>query len=135
VGLLIKTLIKEFSLDWTSFYIYFSIIWTCINLSLFELYLKLMTVMYFILFYLNLWLNIYLLNNFVNIRGYPWIPADMKKIDGYPQNGYPTDMGTDTRQIFIQVGYGGATTRTLPAPLTSLITNLFLILILWYFDI
>jgi len=44
----------------------------------------------------------------------------MKKIDGYPHNGYPTDMGTGTGQIFIQrVGYGGATTRTLPAPLTS----------------
>ena len=46
----------------------------------------------------------------------------MKKIDGYPHNGYPTDMGTGTGRIFIQrVGYGGATTRTLPAPLTSLI--------------
>jgi len=30
-------------------------------------------------------------------------------------------MGMGTGQIFIQrVGYGGATTRTLPAPLTSL---------------
>jgi len=28
------------------------------NLSLFKLYLKFMTVMYFILFYLNLWSNI-----------------------------------------------------------------------------
>ena len=45
----------------------------------------------------------------------------MKKIDGYPHNGYPTDMGMGTGQIFIRrVGYGGATTRTLPAPLTSL---------------
>jgi len=45
----------------------------------------------------------------------------MKKIEGYPHNGYPTDIGTGTGQIFIQqVGYGGATTRTLPAPLTSL---------------
>jgi len=35
--------------------------------------------MYFILFYLNLWLNIYFLNNFVNTRGYPWISAGMKK--------------------------------------------------------
>jgi len=35
-------------------------------------------------------------NNFVNTRGYPWIPADMKKIGGYPHNGYPTDMGTGT---------------------------------------
>jgi len=91
------------------------------NLSLFELYLKFMTVMYFILFYLNLWLNIYFLNNFVNTREYSWIPADMKKIGGYPYNGYPTDMGTGTGQIFIQqVGYKGTTTRTLPAPLTSL---------------
>jgi len=48
----------------------------------------------------------------------------MKKIDGYPHNGYPTDMGTGTGQIFIQwVGYVGATTRTLPAPLTSLGVN------------
>jgi len=45
---------------------------------------------------------------------------DMKKIDGYPHNGYPTDMGTG--RIFIQrVGYGGAITRTLPVPLTSLV--------------
>jgi len=45
----------------------------------------------------------------------------MKKIGGYPHNGYPTDMYTDTGQIFIQqVGYGGAATRTLPVPLTSL---------------
>jgi len=45
----------------------------------------------------------------------------MKKIGGYPHNGCPTDMSTGTRQIFIQrVGYRGATTRTLPAPLTSL---------------
>jgi len=57
------------------------------------------------------------LNNFANIRGYLWIPADMKKI-----GGYPTDMGTGTEQIFIQrVEYRGATTRTLPAPLTSLL--------------
>jgi len=48
----------------------------------------------------------------------------MKKIDGYPHNEYPTDMDMGTGQIFIQrVGYGGATTRTLPAPLTSLILN------------
>jgi len=38
------------------------------DLSLFELYLKFMTVMYFILFYLNLLLNVYFLNNFVNTR-------------------------------------------------------------------
>jgi len=49
------------------------------NLILFELYFKFMTMMYFILFYLNLGLNICFLNNFVNTHGYPWIPADMKK--------------------------------------------------------
>jgi len=32
----------------------FIIIWTFMNLSLFELYLKFMIIMYFILFYLNL---------------------------------------------------------------------------------
>jgi len=32
----------------------FMIIWTCMDLNLFELYLKFMTMMYFILFYLNL---------------------------------------------------------------------------------
>ena len=48
----------------------------------------------------------------------------MKKIGGYPHNGYPTNMGTDTGQIFIQrVGYEGATTRTLPASLTSLVIS------------
>jgi len=79
--------------------------------------------MYFILIYLNLWLNIYFLNNFANTCGYPWIHADMNKIDRYSHNEYSTDMGTSTRQIFIQrVGYGGATTCTLPALLTSLIT-------------
>jgi len=47
----------------------------------------------------------------------------MKKIGGYPHNGYPTNM--DTGQIFIpRIGYEGATTRTLPALLTSLITSL-----------
>jgi len=111
VSLLIKTIIIFI----------FIIIWTCMDLSLFEIYLKFMTMMYFILFYLNLWLNIYFLNNFVNTRGYPWIPVDMKKIDGYPHNGYPADMDTGTGRIFIQrVGYGRATTHTLPAPLTSL---------------
>jgi len=48
--------------------------------------------------------------------------VDMKKIDRYIHNGYPTDMDTGTRWIFIQrVGYGRATTRTLPVPLTSLV--------------
>jgi len=46
----------------------------------------------------------------------------MKKIGGYPNNECPTDMGTGMGQIFIEwIGYGRATTRTLPAPLTSLI--------------
>jgi len=51
VGLLIKALIKEFSLCVERHFIFtFIIIWTCMNLSLFELYLKLMIVIYFILF-------------------------------------------------------------------------------------
>ena len=25
-----------------------------------------------------------------------WVPVHMKKIGGYPYNGYPTDMGTGT---------------------------------------
>jgi len=49
----------------------------------------------------------------------------MKKIGGYPHNGYPTDMGTGTGRIFIhRVGYEGVTTRTLPAPLIALNTTL-----------
>jgi len=49
----------------------------------------------------------------------------MKKIDGYPHNGYLTDINTGTGRIFIQrVRYGRATTRTLPVPLTSLVTFL-----------
>jgi len=65
--------------------------------------------------------HLFFLNIFVNTRGYPWIPADMKKIDGYLHNGYPKNMDTGTRRIFIQrVGYGGVTIHTLPAPLTSL---------------
>jgi len=61
-------------------------------------------------------------NIYVNTRGYPWIPANMKKIGGYSHNKYVMDMGTGTRRIFIQrIGYGGATTCTLPAPLTSLL--------------
>ena len=39
------------------------------------------------------------LNIYVNTRGYPWIPANMKKIDGYPHNGYPTDIDMSTGQI------------------------------------
>jgi len=65
-------------------------------------------------------LNIYFYF-FVNTCGYPWISVDIKKLCGYPHNGYPTDMNMGIRQIFIQwVGYEGATTCTLPAPLTSL---------------
>ena len=46
----------------------------------------------------------------------------MKTIDGYPHNGYPMDMGTGTvRDEYLFSKYGGATTRTLPAPLTSLV--------------
>jgi len=48
----------------------------------------------------------YFLNNFVNIRGYPWIPADMKKIDRYPHNGYLTNIDIHTGRIFIlRIGY------------------------------
>jgi len=55
----------------------------------------------------------------------------MKKIDGYLHNGYSMNMSMSTGRIFIQrgrifiqrVGYGGATTRTLPALLTSLDTS------------
>jgi len=49
MSLLIKALIKE-----RHFIFIFIIILTCMNLILFELYLKLMTLMFFILFYLNL---------------------------------------------------------------------------------
>ena len=46
---------------------------------------------------------------------------DIKKLCRYPHNGYPTDMDTCTGQIFIQrVWYEGATTRSIPALLTSL---------------
>jgi len=118
---LIKTPIKEFSLCWTSFYIYLydyldfyglEFVWT-----LFEIYDS--DVFYFILF--EVMIKYLFLNNFVNTHRYPWISVDMKKIDGYPHNG-PTDIDTSTRRIFIQqVECGGVTIRTLPAPLTSLI--------------
>jgi len=43
----------------------------------------------------------------VNTRGYPWISVDIKKLCGYPHNGYLTNIDTGTRHIFIQrVGYG-----------------------------
>jgi len=122
VGLLIKTLIKEFPLCWTSFYIYF---YNYLDLYRLELVWNLFKIYDSDAFYFILWLNIYFLNNFVNTRGYSWISADMKKIDEYPHNGYPTDIGTGTGQIFIQrVGYRGATTCTLPDPLTSLHSTL-----------
>jgi len=102
VSLLIKALIKEFPLCWTSFYIYFynyldlyqlEFIWT-----LFKIYDS--DVFYFILF--EFMIKYLFLNNFANIRGYPWIHVDMKKIGRYPHNGYSTDIGTGTGQIFIQ---------------------------------
>jgi len=43
-------------------------------------------------------LNIYFYFS-VNTRG--WISVNIKKLCGYPHNGYPTDMGTGTGQIFI----------------------------------
>jgi len=67
-----------------------------------------------------------LLNNyfFKYFCKYQRVPVDTRgyeKIDGYPHNGYPTDMGMGTGRIFIQqVGYEGTTTRTLPALLTFL---------------
>ena len=98
VDLLIKALIKEFPLGWTSFYIYFYNYLDIYQLEFFWTLFKICdsNVFYLILFYLNLWLNIYFLNNFANTCRYPWIPANMKKIGGYPHNGYPTDMGTNT---------------------------------------
>jgi len=122
VDFLIKTLIKEFSLCWTSFYIYF---YNYLDLYELEFIWTLFKIYDSDVFYLNLWLNICFLNNFVNIREYPWIPVDMKKKGGYPHNEYLTDMGTSTGRIFIQrIRYGEATTRTLPAPLTSLVVHL-----------
>jgi len=57
---------------------------------------------------------------FVNTRGYPWLSVDVKTLYGYPHNGYPTDMNTGTRLIFIQrVRYKGTTTRILLILLTS----------------
>jgi len=47
-------LLKNFHCIECHFIFTFTIIWICINLSLFELYSKFMTLMYFILFYLNL---------------------------------------------------------------------------------
>jgi len=88
VSLLIKALIKEFPLYWTSFYIYF---YNYLDLYELEFIWTLFKIYDTDVFYFNLWLNIYFLNNFVNTRGYQWIPADMKKI-----GGYPTNMGTGT---------------------------------------
>jgi len=81
-----------------------------------------MTVIYFILFYLNLWLNIYFLNNFVNTRGYPWISTGMKKIDGYritDTNEYGYRYGTN---IYLTGRVRGSyyPYPTRPALLTSL---------------
>jgi len=73
-----------------------------------------------ILFYFNLRLKYIVKIYFyfvVNTREYPWISVDIKKLCGYPHNGYLTNMGT----IMGQIGYVGATTRTLPVPWTSLL--------------
>ena len=49
---------------------------------------------------------------------------NIKKICEYPHNGYShTDMGRVRDKYIQRVGYEGATTRTLPAPLTSLCTS------------
>jgi len=61
VDFLIKTLMKEFSLCWTSFYIYFYNYLNLYELEFIWTLFKILTIMYFILFYLNLWLNIYFL--------------------------------------------------------------------------
>ena len=56
---------------------------------------------------------------FGNTCGYPWISMDIKKLCGYP-----TNMDTNTGQIFIQqIGYRTTTIRTLPTPLTYLIVT------------
>jgi len=45
-------------------------------------------------------------------------------ICGYLHNRYSHDIGTSTRQIFIQrVEYGGPTTCIILAPLTSIVIN------------
>jgi len=49
-----KHKLKNFHCVECHFIFTFKIIWICTNLSLFEFYLKFMTLMYFILFYLNL---------------------------------------------------------------------------------
>jgi len=78
-----------------------------------------MTVMYFILF--EFMIKYLIFKYFVNTREYSWIPADTKEKGGYSHKRYPTDMCTGTGRIFIQrIGYGRATTHTLPTPLTSL---------------
>jgi len=62
-----------------------------------------------IVFYLNLRLKYVVKYLFLFFCKYPYIFVDIKKLCG-------------TEHIFIQwIGYGGTTTRTLPAPLTSLI--------------
>jgi len=92
-------------------------------LTLFKIYD--IDVFYFILF--EFMIKYIFLNNFINTRRYPWIFVNMKKIDRYPHNRYPMDMSMGTRRIFIQqVGYKGATTRTLPTSLTFLVVKLFM---------
>jgi len=55
-----------------------------------------------IVFYLNLQLKYVVKYLFLFFCKYPWVPVDIKKLCGYPHNGYLTDMDTGTRQIFIQ---------------------------------
>ncbi|QCD87319.1 hypothetical protein DEO72_LG3g1853 [Vigna unguiculata] len=45
----------------------------------------------------------YFIDDFVaNTPGYPRVPVDIKKLCGYPHNGYPTNLDTATGQVFIQ---------------------------------
>ena len=128
VSLLIKALINKFSLCWTSFIFIFIIIWTCMNLSLFELYLKFMTVIYFILFYLNLWLNICFLNNFVNIHGicgYMWIWKNRRVPDEY---GY--EYGTDIYPSRVWRNYYSYPTRPVDIPKNVYLTIIIKIIII-----
>jgi len=131
VDLLIKKLIKEFPLCWTSFYIYFynyldlyglELVW-----NLFKIYGS--DVFYFILF--EFMIKYLFLNNFINTRGYPWISAGMKKIDGYPHNGYPTYMGMgtgDNINFYHYPSYISLAKSSLPKLLTYLILNFTLLL-------
>jgi len=79
-----------------------------------------------IVFYLNLRLKYVVKYVVLFFCKYPRVSVDIKKLCWYPHNGYPIDMDTGTRHIFIQrVGYKGCTTCNLPAPLISLDTTEF----------